>query len=143
MRIREKKPERRKSVTERLEDRARAIHERLKEDRRPTPLSVLEQDIGFVSEQLDRLRMIQKEQLDDLREQEFHFQKLLQRTNKYDADRRHRIEVILSRLARERRDRIGEHQERVAGLHDKLSTLFSQRSFLVDDENNRRPYGQA
>jgi len=124
----------RPDVQDQLESRARSIRKRLKENQRPTPRSLLEEEIAFTVEKLDRLREIQKEQLDDIHETRFRIVGYLKRLDKYREDpRRDIFHSRILRLDEEQRRRHTIHERDVRDMQNHLRSLLTQHAHLDDE----------
>ncbi len=126
------------TLTEGLEALALEIRENVVVlKRKPTVLSLLEQEIGLVSEQLDRVRQTHKEQLRRIMTAETYVDTDLIRLETYQPavflfrlKVRDNLENKLLKLDMERRRLIASHEQELMRLQEKLFSLVAQHAHL-------------
>ncbi len=126
------------SISEGLEALALEIRERTgTHKRKATALSLLEQEIGLISEHLDRARDIHKEQLRRIVRAECYVDSDLIKLQSYQPavflfrlKVRDSLEGKLLNLDMERRKRIASYEKDIATLHDRLLSLLAQHAHL-------------
>ena len=126
------------SISEGLEALALEIRERAgTHERKATAFSLLEQEIGLISEHLDRVRDIHKEQLRRIVRAECYVDSDLIKLQSYQPavflfrlKARDNLESKLLKLDMERRKLIASHEQEMMRLQEKLFSLMSQHAHL-------------
>ncbi|MCZ6655526.1 MAG: hypothetical protein O7D91_21165 [Planctomycetota bacterium] len=132
------------SISEGLETLARDIRERGgTHKRKATALSLLEQEIGLISEHLDRVRDVHKEQLRRIVRAETYVDTDLITLQSYQPGvflfrlkARDNLEGKLLKLDMERRKLIASHEQEMMRLQEKLFSLMSQHAHLKPYNGN-------
>lgn len=115
------------SISGLLEKRARALRKRaLKRVGSSDPRSSVEREIGFVIEQIDRLREVQKGQLAEIRRWEYEAERSMDRPG---ADLPGVAETRM-RLEAKRRKLLLTYERDMSRLTERLFTLLNQHSYL-------------
>ncbi len=118
------------SLIGRIEEQARTIRSRLHHREQATPLGLVERDIAFVSEQLDRVKAIHNEDMTRLRQIEFYSERQLDRLLGYDFSGREKLEDKLFQVDVERRRRMARYHDKLSELHEKLFVLLKRHDVL-------------
>ncbi len=118
------------SLIDRLEEQARTIRGRLRHQELATPLGLIERDIAFVAEQLERVKEIHHDDMTKLRQIEFYNEQKLQRISGYDFHHREQLEDKLFKLDVERCRRMARYHDKLSELHEKLFVLFKRHDVL-------------
>jgi hypothetical protein len=119
------------TVTDLLEERARGIRDRYVEPERATPLSLLERDIAFSCEQLERLRTsVQDQLLRILRNEATIGTDLLNLDASASAAFRDHLKTRIAHLDVERRQVLATYERNLAILRERLLQLLGQHAHL-------------
>lgn len=126
-----------RTVVSGLEELAKSIRSNLDDHEGPTPLSLLEREIAFWSEHLDRVREVQEDMMRGILRAECDVGTDLLALESYAPQvflirfkARDNLKNKLLQLDVERRRLITSHERDVAHLHERLLHLVSQRAQL-------------
>ena len=133
------------SLIDRLESRASQISSAVGSKKRVDPISLLEEQIAFITEQLQRRRALHKDLLNRLLIAETYIDNDLLKLEGYSPgsilqgfQAKGGLRFRLAQLDAERRHMLLTYFQDVVGLQDRLAQLLGQHSLLAGSGQGRK-----